>query len=70
MFLSHTFFSQFKHGIRPEWEAPACVKGGEWVFAVPAKNKKLVDDWWLYLVLACIGENFTEGNQYIFVTRF
>jgi translation initiation factor 4E len=54
----------FKSGIEPMWEHPANMSGGKWTYSIPKKDgKKLIDDMWLYTVLAMIGENFEAGDQ-------
>jgi hypothetical protein len=46
------------------WEHPANMSGGKWTYSIPKKDgKKLIDDMWLYTVLAMIGENFEAGDQ-------
>jgi translation initiation factor 4E len=59
---SGTTYYVFKEGIRPEWENPKCIDGGEWIFSFGNKLRNRADEWWLYLVLACIGENFEESD--------
>ncbi|EFJ40525.1 eukaryotic translation initiation factor 4E [Volvox carteri f. nagariensis] len=55
----------FKEGIEPKWEDAKNLKGGCWTAPVPGKgdSKKLLDAWWLNSVLACIGEQFTDGDE-------
>jgi len=56
----------FKHGIEPSWEDAANAKGGKWTFNVNSKqrNDKL-DSYWLYTMLACIGEAFGDDEDEI-----
>ncbi|KAG2393492.1 hypothetical protein C9374_007023 [Naegleria lovaniensis] len=50
-----------KEGIRPEWEDPKNIDGGEWMF--PFLRKKCnVNDWWMNLAMALIGEFFDDGD--------
>ncbi|EFC49685.1 eukaryotic translation initiation factor 4E [Naegleria gruberi] len=50
-----------KDGIRPEWEDPKNIHGGEWMF--PFLRKKCnVNDWWMNLAMALIGEFFDDGE--------
>jgi len=54
----------FKVGIEPMWEHPTNQNGGKWNYGIPKKDgKKLVDDMWLYTILAMIGENFEAGEE-------
>ncbi|KAG2436788.1 hypothetical protein HXX76_006312 [Chlamydomonas incerta] len=55
----------FKEGIEPKWEDGKNLKGGSWTAPVPNKgdSKKTLDAWWLNTVLACIGEQFTDGDE-------
>ena len=55
----------FRDGIKPMWEDPANAKGGKWVMSMPRgrggeSNIKRVDEWWLYTVLAAVGETMGE----------
>jgi translation initiation factor 4E len=58
-----TDFHLFKQGIEPKWEDPRCEHGGKWTVLVPKGNKQLLDTYWLNTLLACIGEQFTEGDD-------
>eukprot|EP00960_Hanusia_phi_P008813 253083-Hanusia_phi.AAC.2 len=54
----------FKLGIEPTWEHSTNMNGGKWTYSIPKKDgKKLIDDMWLYTVLAMIGENFDAGDE-------
>ena len=54
----------FKSGIEPMWEHTANQAGGKWTYNIPKKDgKKLIDDMWLYTILAMIGENFDCGSE-------
>jgi len=54
----------FKEDIEPKWEDPNNKDGGAIVvtFRVNPKTAHELDTRWLYLQLACIGENFTDGD--------
>jgi translation initiation factor 4E len=56
----------FKEGIKPMWEDPGNVKGGRWLVVVDKhkRNTKL-DQYWLELMMAIIGEQFEEYGTYI-----
>lgn len=60
----------FKDGIEPKWEDPRNAHGGSWTCNAPrAPNSKgTLDAWWLHAVLACIGEQFDEGDEVCGVT--
>jgi translation initiation factor 4E len=54
----------FKIGVRPMWEDAANVAGGKWVLQIPQKPPvPEMDDYWLYTILACIGEAFEDENE-------
>ncbi|VDB99697.1 unnamed protein product [Peniophora sp. CBMAI 1063] len=49
----------FKDGIIPAWEDEANKNGGKWSIQLPReKNRGHVDKFWLYTMLAAIGETF------------
>ncbi|SGY14726.1 BQ5605_C057g12678 [Microbotryum silenes-dioicae] len=49
----------FKEGIKPAWEDPANSKGGKWAVQLPrGKYSAEIDNYWLYTMLAAIGEMF------------
>ncbi|KAL0951103.1 hypothetical protein HGRIS_007840 [Hohenbuehelia grisea] len=49
----------FKEGIIPAWEDDANKNGGKWSIQLPKdKNRGNVDNFWLYTMLAAIGETF------------
>jgi len=60
-----TDFHLFKTGIEPKWEDPKCENGGKWTILVPKGNnaKQTIDKYWLHMLLACIGEQFTESDE-------
>ncbi|KAL9655591.1 hypothetical protein ABK040_002255 [Willaertia magna] len=58
---SGTTYYILKEGIKPEWEDVANIHGGEWMF--PFHRKRChVNDWWLNLAMALIGEFFEDGE--------
>ncbi|GAA5988943.1 hypothetical protein JCM10908_006239 [Rhodotorula pacifica] len=49
----------FKQGIKPAWEDAANEKGGKWSVQLPrGKYSDQIDQYWLYTMLAAIGETF------------
>ncbi|XP_024373246.1 eukaryotic translation initiation factor [Physcomitrium patens] len=57
-------FHCFKTGIQPKWEDPKCAHGGKWTVQLPRSGgKMLLDTYWLYTLLAMIGEQFDEGDE-------
>jgi translation initiation factor 4E len=59
-----TDFHLFKEGIEPKWEDATCAKGGKWTFFFPkSKEPAHLDDCWLNLLLAMIGEQFCEPSE-------
>ncbi|KAG0500174.1 hypothetical protein HPP92_000246 [Vanilla planifolia] len=53
-------FHCFKHGIEPKWEDPVCANGGKWTISC---SRVKVDLWWLYTLLAMLGEQFDQGDE-------
>ncbi|KAK2075648.1 hypothetical protein QBZ16_001756 [Prototheca wickerhamii] len=57
----------FREGIEPKWEDPACAGGGKWSFLIPRGSSgsaaQLLDTNWLHVILACIGEQFEDGEE-------
>ena len=51
----------FKQGVRPEWEDPQNKNGGKWSYSFKEKRAVPINDLWLFLMLAAIGE--TLENQ-------
>ncbi|KAI3719722.1 hypothetical protein L6452_20624 [Arctium lappa] len=50
----------FKNYIEPKWESPVCANGGNWTMTfIKAKS----DIFWLYTLLAMIGEQFGHGDD-------
>lgn len=59
-------YHMFKHGVAPEWEDPYNRKGGKWVVMLPNKGEdclKKLDECWMWVVLALIGEFFEDADQ-------
>mmetsp|Transcript_21182 Transcript_21182/g.60276 ORF Transcript_21182/g.60276 Transcript_21182/m.60276 type:complete len:213 (-) Transcript_21182:193-831(-) len=55
-------FSMFKAGIRPEWEDPANMTGGEF-FCRQLMAPQALDDTWEKLLLGLIGETIDPANE-------
>jgi len=54
----------FKENVEPKWEDPANNKGGKWIINMPTKNRASeLDRLWLWTVLACVGESFSDTNN-------
>jgi len=54
----------FKEGIKPMWEDPENKLGGKWVLTVPkGRNRSLVDQWWMNMILLMIGENMADDGD-------
>lgn len=58
-------FLLFKEGIEPIWEDPKNEHGGCWTASLNrgTNAKQQIDAWWLNSVLACIGEQYTDGDE-------
>ena len=59
-----TDFHLFKEGIEPKWEDKNCANGGKWTYLFP-KSRSVgdQDEYWLKLLLAMIGEQFSEPSE-------
>lgn len=54
----------FKKGIRPEWEDPANSDGGKFSVQFPrGRYGDQINDYWLNLILAMLGEQFTYEDE-------
>lgn len=53
-------FYCFKKAIEPKWEDPVCANGGKWTIT---SQKGKSDTYWLYTLLAMIGEQFDYGDE-------
>ncbi|KAE9963453.1 hypothetical protein BLS_009272 [Venturia inaequalis] len=53
----------FKEGVRPEWEDPQNKHGGKWAFQF--KDKKAIDinQLWLHVMLAAVGETLEDEDD-------
>ena len=58
--LENVDYSLFKHGVTPAWEDAAFKNGGRWVIKLEKVKAQSLDDLWLSLSLALIGEAFHE----------
>lgn len=59
-------YSVFRYGVEPSWEDQANCEGGKFVLTIAKKDSKngKCDEWWLYTVLAVIGETLdADGDQ-------
>jgi len=53
----------FKEGVRPEWEDKQNKHGGKWSYQFKEKRNVPIDDLWLHVMLAAIGETLeNEGD--------
>ncbi|KAI9750393.1 MAG: eukaryotic translation initiation factor 4E [Lichina confinis] len=53
----------FKKGIRPEWEDTQNKHGGKWAFGFKDKRAVPIDELWLHVMLAAIGETLEEDED-------
>lgn len=58
--LDSVDYSLFKNGVTPAWEDPNFKSGGRWVVKLEKVKAQSLDDLWLTLSLALIGEAFLE----------
>lgn len=53
----------FKAGVRPEWEDAQNKHGGKWAFTTKDRKGVPIDDLWLHVMLAAIGETLENEND-------
>ncbi|KAI9726297.1 MAG: eukaryotic translation initiation factor 4E [Chrysothrix sp. TS-e1954] len=53
----------FKEGIRPEWEDPQNKHGGKWAYTTKEKKGIPIDELWLHVMLAGIGETLEDDDD-------
>ncbi|MCJ1357023.1 MAG: eukaryotic translation initiation factor 4E [Icmadophila ericetorum] len=53
----------FKKGVRPEWEDPQNKHGGKWSFQFKDKKDVPIDELWLHIMLAAIGETLEDDGD-------
>lgn len=58
--LENVDYSLFKQGVTPAWEDAAFNNGGRWVVKLEKVKAQSLDDLWLSLCLALIGEAFAD----------
>ena len=51
----------FKHPTRPEWEDPSNKHGGKWSYQFKDKRTTPIDELWLHVMLAAIGETLESS---------
>jgi len=56
-------YSLFKQGIRPEWEDQQNKNGGKWAYQYKDKRSAPIDELWLHVMLAAIGETLEGDND-------
>ncbi|KAI9802738.1 MAG: hypothetical protein M1825_002760 [Sarcosagium campestre] len=53
----------FKQGVRPEWEDPQNKHGGKWAYQFKDKRAIPIDELWLHVMLAAIGETLESEED-------
>ena len=53
----------FKKGVRPEWEDPQNKHGGKWSYSFKDKRTVPIDELWLFVMLAAIGETLESQGD-------
>jgi len=53
----------FKAGVRPEWEDIQNKHGGKWAFQFKNKSAVSIDQLWLHVMLAAIGETLEDEED-------
>jgi translation initiation factor 4E len=49
--------------VRPEWEDPQNKHGGKWSYSFREKRAVPIDNFWLYIMLAAIGETLENDSD-------
>jgi len=55
----------FKTGIQPMWEDPYNIVGGRWLANIEKSQRSKLNDYWLELLMAVVGEQFDEYGSLI-----
>lgn len=53
----------FKQGVRPEWEDSQNKHGGKWAYGFKEKRSVPIDELWLHVMLAAIGETLESEDD-------
>merc|ERR1712010_81704 len=53
----------FTDSINPMWEDENNRHGGKWVVIFPKGRREMVDEYWLHILLALIGESFEDTDE-------
>lgn len=53
----------FKKGVRPEWEDPQNKHGGKWAYTSKSRTGIAIDELWLNVMLAAIGETLEDEDD-------
>ncbi|KAI9768736.1 MAG: eukaryotic translation initiation factor 4E [Geoglossum simile] len=53
----------FKEGVRPEWEDIQNKHGGKWAYQFKDKRSVPIDELWLHVMLAAIGETLENSDD-------
>jgi translation initiation factor 4E len=53
----------FKSGVRPEWEDPQNKHGGKWAYSFKDRKAVNIDNVWLHVMLAAIGETLEDEED-------
>jgi translation initiation factor 4E len=53
----------FKEGVRPEWEDAQNKHGGKWSYQFKDKRSVPIDDLWLHVMMAAIGETLEDEDD-------
>lgn len=54
----------FKAGVRPEWEDEQNKHGGKWAYQFKDKRSVPIDELWLHVMLAAIGETLEADEAH------
>lgn len=49
--------------MRPEWEDPQNKHGGKWAYTTKERKRETIDELWLHVMLAAVGETLEDDND-------
>jgi len=58
--LGNSDYSLFRHQVTPAWEDPAFKRGGRWIVKLDKLKTETLDELWVLLCMAWIGEGFAD----------
>lgn len=53
----------FRQGVKPTYEDKVNAAGGKWVAEIPKQQERALNNMWLNLMMAIVGETFSDGSD-------